>query len=81
MSSYQGTHALLMSALYERQMNLNWHRSKDTMPGKPAYVGGGYMSNKKWPLIEERNFLYYDYVMSCFREISKAKGCNDNDLN
>ena len=56
MSSYQGTHALLMSALYERQMNLNWHRSKDTMPGKPAYVGGGYMSNKKWPLIEEWNF-------------------------
>ena len=52
----QGTHAQLTAILYERELRYNWYRSRDTMPGKPAYVGGGYMSNKKWPLIEERNF-------------------------
>ena len=30
-----------------------WYRSKESVPIKHPFVGGGYLSNKKWPLIEE----------------------------
>ena len=30
-----------------------WYRSKETVPIHEPFVGGGFLSNKKWPLIEE----------------------------
>ena len=30
-----------------------WYKSKERIPVNNPFVGGGYMSNKKWPLIEE----------------------------
>ena len=29
-----------------------WHRSKERVPINFPFVGVGYLSNKKWPLIE-----------------------------
>ena len=34
-----------------------WYRSKETVPIHDPFVGGGFLSNKKWPLIEESNVL------------------------
>ena len=34
-------------------LNLTKHRSSETIPITNSFVGGGYMSNKKWPLNEE----------------------------
>ena len=34
-----------------------WYRSKKPLPLAHPFVGGGYLSNKKWPLIEESNVL------------------------
>ena len=34
-----------------------WYRSKKPLPLAHPLVGGGYLSNKKWPLIEESNVL------------------------
>ena len=34
-----------------------WYRSKETVPIQDPFVGGGFLSNKKWPLIEESNSL------------------------
>ena len=49
----QGTHAQLIPYLYERDLKYkNWYRSKETVPVGSAFVGGGFLSNKKWPLIE-----------------------------
>ena len=36
-----------------KEANTSWYRSKDRIPINNPFVGGGYMSNKKWPLIEE----------------------------
>ena len=36
-----------------KEENTSWYRSKDRIPITNPFVGGGYMSNKKWPLIEE----------------------------
>ena len=30
-----------------------WYRSKEPVPIIHPFVGGGYLSNKKWPLNEE----------------------------
>ena len=30
-----------------------WYRSKEPVPIYHSFVGGGYLSNKKWPLNEE----------------------------
>ena len=35
-----------------------WYRSKDTVPVDYGFVGGGPLSNKMWPLKEERIFYY-----------------------
>ena len=48
----QGKYALLQSILEEKDLELNWWRSTESMPGKPAYLGGGYINNKKWPLVK-----------------------------
>ena len=31
-----------------------WYRSKEPFPLNDPFVGDGYLSNKKWPLIEVR---------------------------
>ena len=35
-----------------KEENTAWYRSKKRIPINNPFVGGGYMSNKKWPLIE-----------------------------
>ena len=35
-----------------KQAGTAWYRSKDRVPIKSPFLGGGYMSSKKWPLIE-----------------------------
>ena len=39
------------------ESNFTWHRSKEPIPVNEGFVGGGYMSNKKWPLNEVRDIL------------------------
>merc|ERR1712029_612922 len=51
----EGRFALLQSILEPQDLELNWWRSTDVMPGKPAFTGGGYLSNKKWPLQQTMN--------------------------
>ena len=38
---------------YAEKSGIGWYRSKEPIPLKNPFVGGGYISNKKWPLIEE----------------------------
>ena len=38
---------------YSEKSKIGWYRSKEPIPIKHPFVGGGYISNKKWPLIEE----------------------------
>ena len=57
-SKLQGTHAQMANGLiiYERMFakaGTAWYRSKEPVPITHPFVGGGYLSNKKWPLIEE----------------------------
>ena len=33
------------------------YRSSETIPITNSFVGGGYMSNKKWPLNEECTYI------------------------
>ena len=37
---------------YSEKSGIGWYKSKDPIPIKHPFVGGGYISNKKWPLIE-----------------------------
>ena len=58
-SKLQGTHALLTGYLIEdflewaKAAGTAWYRSQEPVPINHPFVGGGYLSNKKWPLIEE----------------------------
>ena len=61
-SKLQGTHAQLGGRLYIKfsstlkwaiESGKDWYRSKEPVPITNPFVGGGYLSNKKWPLIEE----------------------------
>ena len=36
-----------------KKMESAWYRSTEPIPLKHPFVGDGYLSNKKWPLIEE----------------------------
>ena len=62
-SQLQGTHAQITNYMYEEELEwakeagTAWYRSKETVPIHDPFVGGGFLSNKKWPLIEERTFL------------------------
>ena len=38
---------------YSEKSGIGMYRSKEPIPIKHPFVGGGYISNKKWPLIEE----------------------------
>ena len=68
----QGTYAAFH--LYETDLQLAkeaetaWYRSKETIPIVYPFVGGGHLSNKKWPLIEEITtypFTIYEYLDAC----------------
>ena len=37
---------------WAREAGAAWYRSKEPVPIKHPFVGGGYLSNKKWPLNE-----------------------------
>ena len=38
---------------YSEKSGIGLYRSKEPIPLNHPFVGGGYISNKKWPLIEE----------------------------
>ena len=63
-SKLQGTHAQLAGGLlifnnirstvkWAKESGKDWYRSKEPVPIYHPFVGGEYLSNKKWPLIEE----------------------------
>ena len=60
---WQGTHAQMVGLLYAFELEMAeeagtaWYRSKETVPVFDAFVGGGFLSNKKWPLNEESKVL------------------------
>ena len=41
-----------------------WYRYTEPIPIDHPFVGGGYLSNKKWPLIEGNTFSYSAYYDS-----------------
>ena len=47
---------------WAREAGTAWYRSKETIPLYHPFVGGGYLSNKKWPLNEE-NINIYVFVL------------------
>ena len=59
----QGTHVFLTGGVWEpelgwaKEAGTAWYRSKETVPIHDPFVGGGFLSNKKWPLIEECTLL------------------------
>ena len=38
---------------WAKELGTAWYRSKEPIPIVHPFVGDGYLSNKKWPLIEE----------------------------
>ena len=44
---------------WARDIGTAWYRSKESVPTHPHFVGDGYLSNKKWPLIEESTFFSF----------------------
>ena len=69
----QGTHAGITSVLiptelkWAREAGTAWYRSKETIPIIHPFVGGGYLSNKKWPL-NEGNALIYENIYIVFAQ-------------
>ena len=50
-----------------KEMGTAWYRSKEIVPIFNAFVGGGYLSNKKWPLTEASQdiiIMYDSYVLN-----------------
>ena len=56
---------------YSEKSRIGWYRSKEPIPLKNPFVGGGYISNKKWPLIEECTIYSFSNtghsVLICFK--------------
>ena len=50
-----------MSAMWswKRAAGVTYYRSKETIPIIHPFVGGGYLSNKKWPLNEGITLIQY----------------------
>ena len=44
---------------WAREAGAAWYRSKEPVPIKHPFVGGGYLSNKKWPLNEGSRVTSY----------------------
>ena len=49
---------------WAREANTTWYRSKETVPIKLPFVGGGYLSNKKWPLTEGYTIIYNIHMIT-----------------
>ena len=48
---------------WAKERGTAWYRSKEPIPINHPFVGGGYLSNKKWPLNEGNtlfNIITYD---------------------
>ena len=65
----QGTHTRLYGALDKIDFDMaeeagsTWYRSKEPVPIVYPFLGIGYLSNKKWPLMEESTFyMLVEYV-------------------
>ena len=43
---------------WPRAAGVTYYRSKETIPINDPFVGGGYLSNKKWPLNEGNDNIY-----------------------
>ena len=41
---------------WANELGTVWYRSRQPAPVKHPFVGGGYLANKKWPLIEGSSF-------------------------
>ena len=45
---------------WAEELGTAWYRSKERVPISYAFLGGGALSSKKWPLIEESStFSHY----------------------
>ena len=49
---------------WAREAGTAWYRSKETVPIKLPFVGGGYLSNKKWPLTEGYTIIYNIHMIT-----------------
>ena len=47
---------------WAREAGTAWYRSKEPVPIDHPFVGGGYLSNKKWPL-NEGNTIFISYSL------------------
>ena len=61
---------------WARDIGTAWYRSQESVPTHPHFVGDGYLSNKKWPLIEESSFFLclFRTAFSLLR-VSKSQLC------
>ena len=64
----QGTHTLpwhgdmgKSEREWARERGTAWYRSKEPIPIDYPFVGDGYLSNKKWPLIEGNTETAYSW--------------------
>ena len=58
---------------WAREAGAAWYRSKEPVPIKHPFVGGGYLSNKKWPLNEgSSNLIQY---LVCTKTIKIFRFC------
>ena len=48
---------------WAREAGAAWYRSKEPVPIKHPFVGGGYLSNKKWPLNEGSRVTSYTIIL------------------
>ena len=61
---FQGTHTYLVTHTnvwldsFAEEKGTTWYRSAMKVPLRSSFVGGGYMSNKKWPLNEESDAIF-----------------------
>ena len=71
----QGTGARLGGFLsdeydWAEELGTAWYRSKEKVPISYAFLGGGALSSKKWPLIEESSiFSHYIHSPQYFFQI------------
>ena len=69
-ASFQATHVKITGGLTKsdlkqaKKLGAAWYRSEEQVPIKHNFVGDGYLSNKKWPLIEE--CTYHEFTVENF---------------
>ena len=47
---------------WAEELGTAWYRSKERVPISYAFLGGGALSSKKWPLIEESS-IFSHYIL------------------